>query len=259
MMTRVYVPLFLLLASASPCYPADASALVAAGDAHFVQIDYPAAIRDYDEALAESPESPELLWRLARAYVCSGEVDDDAPRRIAGMKKAEVYARKCIAIQPRQGEGHVWLAAALGYLALDAGMKQQVPLSRELLDETQRALDINPRDDAALSIRGSFFRALGNVGWLKRQLAAVFLGAVPEGGFPEAEAALQAAMAIAPDVMRHPYELGILYLDMDRKSEACRLFEQAARLPIRVAIDVPRLAKIKGYLAGLDCPGDGAR
>jgi len=259
MTTRVLVPLLFLLAFALPCYPADESALVAAGDAHFVQIDYPAAIRDYDAALADTPQSPALLWRLARAYVCSGEVDKDAPRRIAGMKKAEDYARKCIALEPGQGEGHVWLAAALGYLALDAGVTEQVPLSRELLDETQRALEINPRDDAALSIRGSFFRALGNVGWLKRQLAAVFLGAVPEGGYKEAEAALQAAMAIAPDVMRHPYELGILYLDMDRKSEACRLFERAVQLPIRVAIDVPRLVKIRAYLAGLNCAGEGAR
>ena len=66
-------------------------------------------------------------------------------------------------------------------------------------------------------------------------------------------------MAIAPDVMRHPYELGILYLDMDRKSEACRLFERAVQLPIRVAIDVPRLVKIRAYLAGLNCAGEGAR
>jgi tetratricopeptide (TPR) repeat protein len=115
---------------------------------------------------------------------------------------------------------------------------------------------LNPRDDAALSIRGSFFRALGNVGWLKKQLAALFVGTIPDGGFAEAESALLAAAEIAPDIMRHKYELGILYLDMGRKADACNAFSQAARLPVRVAIDRPRLAKIRGFLRELNCDGE---
>ena len=51
--------------------------------------------------------------------------------------------------------------------------------------------------------------------------------------------------------MRHHYELGILYLDMNRREEAKQAFEKAAALPIRVAIDVPRLQKAKTYLKTL--------
>ncbi|HTY58254.1 MAG TPA: tetratricopeptide repeat protein, partial [Bacteroidota bacterium] len=102
------------------------------------------------------------------------------------------------------------------------------------------------------SILGSFYRALGNVGWLERALASLFVGTVPRGGYEEAEAALRKAIAIAPGIMRHHYELGILYIDMGRKDEARRALEFAATLPVRTAIDRPRLEKIRELLAGPD-------
>ena len=92
---------------------------------------------------------------------------------------------------------------------------------------------------------------MGNVSWLQRQLAAIFIGRIPQGGYEEAEEALKKAIALAPDVMRHHYELGILYIDMDRKEEARRILEYAATLPVKVAIDRPRLKKIRELLLGL--------
>jgi hypothetical protein len=98
-------------------------------------------------------------------------------------------------------------------------------------------------------VKGSFYRALGNVGWFKKSLASIFLGHVPEGGYPESEAALLQAVHIAPDVMRHQYELGVLYLDMGRMAEARRMLEYAATLPVRIASDTPRLETIRELLS----------
>ena len=62
---------------------------------------------------------------------------------------------------------------------------------------------------------------------------------------------LKKAIDLAPDVMRHQYELGVLYLDMDRKEEARKVLQRAATLPIRVAIDRPRLKKIQEILTSV--------
>ncbi len=230
----------------------DAATLMASGDRYFIKIDYPEAIEAYEGALAQDPRNAGVLWRLARVYVCKGEVLDDPADRAPLIKRAEDYARRSIDLDSLTAEGHTWLAGALGYLALDADMRDQVRLSRELLDETTRALRINPRADGALSIRGSFYRALGNVGWLKRQLAAVFLGKIPDGGYPEAEAALLQAVALAPDIMRHRYELGVLYLDWDRPEDARRALTRAASLEIRTAIDRPRKEKALRLLSEME-------
>jgi len=47
------------------------------------------------------------------------------------------------------------------------------------------------------------------------------------------------------------YELGVLYLDMGKKAEAREALEKAAGLPIRTAIDRPRLERIRVLLSGI--------
>ena len=226
--------------------------LLTSGDAAFFRIAYPEAISLYESALLSTPQDSRLFWRLARVYVCSAEVEEDEAKRRPLLRQAEEYARRSIASDPSLSEGHTWLAAALGYIALDAGMSEQVRISKELLAETERAIALDSSDDAAYSIRGSFFRALGNVGWVKRQLASLFIGDIPHGGFAEAEAALLRAIDLAPDIMRHHYELGILYLDWERTADARRSLERASTLEIRTAIDRPRKEKSLKLLSTLE-------
>jgi tetratricopeptide (TPR) repeat protein len=224
---------------------------ISSGDEAFARIEYPAAIARYEEALPAHPGEPDLLWRLARVTVCMAEVAEGETRGSL-LSKAEGYARQCILADSTRGEGHTWLAGALGYIALEAPTERKLAVSCELQHEAERAVELNPRDDAAWSILGSFYRAVGNVGWLERALASLFVGSVPRGGYSEAESALKKAIAIAPGIMRHHYELGILYIDMGRKEEARRALETGAALPVRTAIDRPRLQKIRDLLAGTD-------
>ena len=154
---------------------------LAEGDDAFLRMDYPAAIRAYQGVLQTSPADARVLWRVARAHVCMAETAAE-PERTRRLQQAEEAARRAIAADSTLAEGHTWLAAALGYIALASGMSEQVRLAWEILAETGEALTLNPRDDAAYSIRGSLYRALGNAGWLRRQVARLFVGALPPGG-----------------------------------------------------------------------------
>jgi len=62
---------------------------------------------------------------------------------------------------------------------------------------------------------------------------------------------LKNAIRIAPGIMRHQYELGVLYLDMGRREEARAALTTAASLPVLTAIDRPRLAKARALLEEL--------
>jgi tetratricopeptide (TPR) repeat protein len=127
-------------------------------------------------------------------------------------------------------------------------MSDRLLLSVALLAALDRALELEPGNDVALSIKGSFYRALGNVGWIQRRIGEILFGDIPDGGHAEAEEALTRAVALAPDVMRHRYELAVLYLDMGRDEEAKRELLAASTLPIRIASDRPRLLKIAEIL-----------
>jgi len=207
-----------------------------AGDAEFAGLDYKTAAEKYDSASVAGPDSAQYLWRLARLHVCIGDI---TPR---GQKEQEYriavsYAERCIRADPTIAAGHTWKAAALGNIAMFEGSKEKVRLCTEIKTELDRALALDTLDDVAWSIRGSFYRALGKVSWIERQLAAVFLGSLPDGGFADAEAALHRATGIAPGVIRHWYELGMVYHDEGKKAEAIEAFGVASRLPSLVGSD----------------------
>ena len=206
------------------------------GDEEFAGIHYLVATALYDSALTTSADSADVLWRLARVYVCEADV---SPRdeRLALYRRAEAYSKRCIGADSMMAEGHTWRAAALGNIAMFEGGKTKVSLCYAIKDELDRSIRLNPDDDIAYSILGSFYMALGNVSWIEHQLAAVFLGTLPDGGYDEAEIALKKAITLAPNIIRHHFELANLYLQRGRHPEALKEFQMVVALPVLLGWD----------------------
>jgi tetratricopeptide (TPR) repeat protein len=221
----------LLLSGGGPSAPR-----MLVGDAEFVNLEYDLAEHTYDSVRTVTPDSAQYFWRLARVGVCRGDI---VPRenKEEAYRKAEAYAERCIQADSSIAQGHTWKAAALGNIAMFEGSKGRVRLCNEIKHELDRALALDSLDDVAYSITGSFYLALGKVSWIERSLASVFLGSLPEGGFGEAEAALRKAIAIAPGVVRHRFELGMVLKEEGKKDEAIEAFRIASALPTTVASD----------------------
>lgn len=207
-----------------------------AGDAEFVRLDYDRAEESYDSARALTPDSAQYLWRLARLYVCRGEMAGHDMKEET-FRRAVSYAERCIQADSNIAAGHTWKAAALGNIAMFEGSKGRVRLCNEIKHELDRALTLDSLDDVAYSVLGSFYLALGKVSWIERQIASVFLGSLPDGGLEEAEAALRKAIAIAPGVVRHRFELGLVLKEEGKRQEAIEVFRIASELPTSVASD----------------------
>jgi tetratricopeptide (TPR) repeat protein len=131
------------------------------------------------------------------------------------------------------------------------GGKTKVKLCYSIKHELDCSIRLDPDDDIAYSILGSFYMALGNVSWIERQLAAVFLGSLPEGGYDESERALKKAIALAPGAIRHHFELGDLYMQEDRNREALEEFRLVLTLPVRIASDERTQLSAAGLIKSL--------
>lgn len=87
--------------------------------------------------------------------------------------------------------------------------------------------------------------------WFERALANTLLGGLPDGGFEEAVQSLQKAIALAPTIIRHRFELGMVYLEMEKPSEAKKVFSEAITLPVILASDNDRIERMKRRLKDL--------
>lgn len=217
------------------------------GDTYFNLMRYRDAIAWYtlDSITAEAQ------WKIARAYVCYGD-NAALVEKEYNFRKAVIAAKKCIALEETNSNGHTWLAAALGNTAMYEGSKTKVKLCNQIKSELNRAITLNPKDDIAHSILGSFYREIGHISWFEKQLALTFIGKIPEGTYEDSEKAFARAIGINPTIMRHWYELGLLYTYWDKKPQAISAFNKAKACPVFVTSDNKRLAAIAGHLKNLE-------
>jgi tetratricopeptide (TPR) repeat protein len=217
------------------------------GDDAFARMDYNAAIATYDSLAKVRPNDVQVQWRLARAHVFVGDVSKGEEKKEAYLT-AERYAHQAMRIDSTLAESNTWLAAALGNTAMYEGSKKKVALANDIKRLLLQSIQLNPRDDIAWSILGTFYLALGNVSWLEKTLANLLLGSLPDGGYPDAEQALLKAIEIAPGVIRHRFELAKVYEKLDREADARKEFEFCINNPIQMASDRRRVEMAREWL-----------
>ena len=243
-LSKLFVVTLLLAVAVQPAASKGASF---PGDDAFARCDYPSAERQYDSVLAVGPPNAELLWHLARLHIAMGDASEENERG-EHYRAAGDFAKKCISLDSTSSEGFAWLAASLGNEAMEAGGKRKVQLANEIKKCLDRSVALDSTNDIAWSILGTFYRALGGVSWIERQLAKLLLGSLPEGGYTESEQAFRRAIAIAPQSMRHRFELALLYEAMDRTDEARVEYAACAALQPQMISDRRRLAKAEKWL-----------
>jgi tetratricopeptide (TPR) repeat protein len=219
----------------------------AAGDSAYAAMRYDEAIAAYASALDGTPGDARLLWKMARAHIASGEISSGDEKE-GHYRSAEGFARKAVQSDSTDSQAHAWLAAALGNIAMYEGSETKVKLANEIHGELAIALRRDSTNDVAWSILGSFYRALGNVSWIERQLANIFLDGLPDGGYEESEAALLQATRLAPGVIRHRFELAMLYSDWDKPELSREALLKCLDLPVQVASDRRTLSRVRALL-----------
>lgn len=175
-------------------------------------------------------DSAGVLWRLARVFICMGDVEQ-GDRSEQLYREAETFAERAVQLDSLSADAHTWYAAALGSVALHVGGKTKVKLTHDILRELHRAIALDPSNDIAYSILGSFYRALGSLSWLERRLATLLLGSIPEDSYEDGERALKKAIELHPTAPRHYYELGLLYTEWDKPELARELLMRSTTFP----------------------------
>ncbi len=227
------------------------SLLTARGDSLFNVYDNHGALTAYLEALKLDSLNYEANWKTSRAYVDIGETLE-GDERAEYFKNAEKYAQKAVKIDTLGAKGHLQLAIALGRVALDAGAKERIQMSKEIKRQVDLAIKYDPRDDIAYHVLGRWNRKLANLSWIETTFANMFLGGVPDEATNEnAVASFKRAIELHPNHINHHLELGITYEMMGLEEDARKEYQKCLDLPKSDSSDDEHKAQAKERLEDL--------
>ncbi|WP_018342767.1 tetratricopeptide repeat protein [Cytophaga aurantiaca] len=218
---------------------------IATGDRYFTLMRYRDAIAWYNLDSSKA----EAQWKISKANICYGDVAVSTEKEVY-FRAAEKAANRCIALDPSNSNGYTWRAAALGNIAIYEGSTARVKLCNSIKADALKAVQLNPKDDIAYSILGSLYREIGNISWVEKKLAITFIGKIPDGGYVESEQNFNKAIAIDPTLMRHWYELGLLYTYWGKEEQAISAFQRAKMCPVVIASDKNKLVEIEKRISG---------
>lgn len=169
----------------------------------------------------------------AHTAVDSGEFATEEKRKVL-YKNAEQYARRAVAANPNDAEGHFQLARAIGRNALTMGTRDRIKYAAEVREQALDALKANPKHAGALHVMGEWNAQVMRLNGFSRMIAKNFLGGkvFGEASWENALKYLEQAVAIEPNRITHRLDLGAVYVDQNQKAKAIEQYEWIARAPV---------------------------
>jgi tetratricopeptide (TPR) repeat protein len=207
---------------------------LALGDAAYATFDNQNALQHFLKALKEDPNSYQALWKGARACADVGKNFEkrEKDKAKALYLRGDSLARLAVKLYPDSANAHFALALCVGRVALFEGGKTKIRLSKEVKQEADRALALDPSHDGAYHILGRWHYNISTLSWVLKAFAKMIYGGVPPGASLE-EGAKMFAKAVAMNGAKpvHHLEYGRTLIELARYSEARTQLQQCLSLP----------------------------
>jgi hypothetical protein len=178
--------------------------------------------------------SYEFLITAAHDAVDKAEFNPSEEQRKSLYRNAEQYARRAVAANPNDAEGHFELARAIGRNAQTMGARDRVKYAAEVRDQAMSALKINPKHAGALHVMGMWNAEVMRLNSFTRMIAKNLLGGkvFGEASWDNAQKYMEEAVAIEPNRITHRLDLAGVYADRDMKDKARQEYEWIAAAPV---------------------------
>jgi tetratricopeptide (TPR) repeat protein len=204
------------------------------GDREHAAHNLTAALQHYEAALKVEPTNFLALVKAAYDAVDLGEFNDNRSVRDSLYKMAEQYARRAVAVNPNDAEGHFELARAIGRNALTMGTKDKIKFAGVVREEALAAIKLNPNHAGAQHVMGVWNAEVMRLSGFSRMVAKNFLGGkvFGEANWDNAQKFMELATTLEPNRITHHLDLGAVYADRGDKAKAAEQYEIVGRLPV---------------------------
>lgn len=249
------VALMLVLAVSASAQTA-AELIKAGDDARDLMKDDAKALEMFLAAIKLEPENYEALWKASASMVDVGDLidvktKDGKEKQKKYYQDAAEYARKAVAVNPDDTNGHFQLSAALGMYALTLGNKEKIAMSKEIKVEIEKAIELDATNDGAFHALSRWHRTIAEIGGAKRLFGSILYGKMPKGTNEEALMYMKKAIELKPDYINHHLEMGRTHVAMGKYKDAAAEFQKCLDLPETTSKDAMYKEEAKKDLAAI--------
>lgn len=253
-MRFIAVSIALSVTLAGPAVAQGVAQAIGLGVAAREALDPATALPHFQAALAEDSLNYVANWEAALTLIDLGKAIPDSvksPARDSMYALAEVYARRAVAANPDDAEGHFALADAVGRASLTKGKKERVRRATEIRSEALRAIQLDPDHDGAYHILGRWNAEIMRLSGLTKFFARNFLGGgvFDQASWEGAVGNMEKAVELNPKRIYHRLDLAEVYIDRGRYSDARAQLTAIASLPLTDPLDSRYQAEAAALLA----------
>ena len=207
---------------------------VALGDRDYAALNASGALAHYKQAADADPGNYEAQWKAARSAVDLASYDMSGDAQAKMFAEAELYARRAVAANPNDPEGHFALARALGKRALSLGVRERIKYATDVRSQALDCLKLNPKHAGCLHVMGVWNAEVMRLNGFTRMIAKNLLGGKVFGSasWSEAERYMKESVANEPNRVVHHLDLARIYKDRGDKAKARAEFQAVIDLPV---------------------------
>ncbi|MGH8048458.1 MAG: hypothetical protein ACREKL_14545 [Chthoniobacterales bacterium] len=240
----------LILALLSPLHAQSVDELIRQGDALDAKNRNGDAMLIYLKADKLRPGDSEILRRISKQY--AQQMSDSGAKADELGALALDYAKQAVKADPDNAQAHLSLAIVYGKISYLRPAKERMQDSRLILQEAQKAVELDPKDDLAWHILGRWNYEVANLSGPVKFLAETLYGKLPPASDEKALECFQKAVALNPKRLLNQVELGRTLAALDRKDEARAVLKKALEMPSREKDDEETRDRARKALKALD-------
>jgi tetratricopeptide (TPR) repeat protein len=201
---------------------------IAEGDSADAALQPTTALEHYEAALSADSTNYEALWKASREAVDLGEFEPDKNKRKDYFAEGERFARRAVAADSTNAEGHFSLARALGRVALTLGAHDRVKYGKEVRNQAIEALKYDSLHAGALHVLGRWNAEIMRLSGFSRFFAKTFLGGgvFDQASWDSAVYYMEKSVAVDPKRIVHRLDLAEIYRDRDKPGDRDKAREQ---------------------------------
>ncbi len=186
------------------------------------------------EAEKTAPRRADLLAEISLSWSDCADLESDAGKKGEAKKAAQAavdVAEKAVAMDGRNARAHLAVAVAAGKMTDFVGNAAKMKLSRQIRQEAERTIALDPEQYLAYEILGRWEYGFATLNPVLRVAAKVAFGELPPASLEAAAGFLKKATALAPKKISPHYQLALVYKAMGKEPEARAAWEKVAALP----------------------------